>query len=194
MLIRPALVAATTAALTLLPLGVAQAQTYRHSDPQGDVMSQPADSTTTDMTPAPDAKDPDVTRLTIAHRARQVTVRLRLRDLARTGQAEGVMVYLRTNEHVRREVDVFAGPGAWRGQVDFSSPHRSLSCKGLTHHLDYDQNVVTVTVPRACLSRPRWVQAGVGAVKMTASTAYADDAQSATVGNNPVWSPRIRRG
>jgi hypothetical protein len=146
------------------------------------------------MTPAPDVKDPDVTRLTVAHRARKVSVRLRLRDLTRTGQMEGVVIYLRTNEHVRREVDVVAGPGGWRGQANFSSPRRSLRCKGLAHHLDYDQNVVTVTVPRSCLSRPRWVQAGVGAVKLTDSTAYVDDAQSQTVGNYPVWSPRIRRG
>jgi hypothetical protein len=193
-LLRPALVAATTAVLVGLPLGVAEAATYRHADPQGDVQSQATDSTTGDMSPAPDAKDPDVTRLTVAHASRKVSVRLRLRDLTRTGQVEGVVIYLRTNEHVRREVDVMAGPGMWRGQVDFSSPRRSLHCKGLTHDLDYDHNVATVSIPRSCLSRPRWVQVGVGAIKMTDTTAYADDAQSTTVGNYPVWSPRVHRG
>ncbi|HEY6933611.1 MAG TPA: hypothetical protein VI452_09445 [Marmoricola sp.] len=193
--IRPALVsAAAAAALALVPLGAASAQTYQHSDPAKDVASQSVDSTTNASTPAPTTKDPDIVRMTVRHTGQRVNTRLRLRDLARTGDLAMVGLKVRTNEHVHRELDVFSAPGQWGGRTMFSSPRKSVTCKGVRHHLDYATNVITLSIPSSCLSNPRWVQVGVGAVRLSGKTAYGDDAQSSTMANNLHWSPRIHRG
>jgi hypothetical protein len=193
--IRPALLsAAAAAALALAPLGAATAQTYHHSDPAKDVASQPVDSTTNASTPAPTTKDPDIVRMTVRHTRQRVNTTVRLRDLARTGSMAMVGLRVRTNEHVHRELDVFSGPGQWGGQAMFSSPTKSVTCKGVRHHLDYATNVITLSIPSSCLSNPRWVQVGIGAVKLDGKTAYGDDAQSTKMANSLHWSPRIHRG
>jgi hypothetical protein len=203
-LIRPVLAATAAAAMVVVPVTAAQAQTWRHADATGDVQSVGA-SSDANPTPAPDAVDPDVSKIRVTHGPRKVTMRVQFVDLAAGKQVSYMFMFqLRTDERLHRDVVLDAGPGMWRGQASFSSPHSDLRCKGLGHNIDYVQNVVTVTVPRSCLSRPRWVQAGAGAAKFTGlgtttqdmSTVmlYADDAGSDKIGNHLAWSPRIRKG
>jgi hypothetical protein len=53
---------------------------------------------------------------------------------------------------------------------------------------------VGVSVPRGCLSLPRWVRAGGGSGSMQDHTLYADDAQlDAGVGDDLVLGRRVRR-
>lgn len=209
MLLRPALVAAAAAALTIVPVTAATAQTYRHADTTQDLRSvdlSPSSDFT--FTPAPDATEPDVKSIQISHGARRVNVALRFVDLTKAATAAAYEVEVRTNERLLRVVDVEAGPGSWRGQQSFSSPRRNLRCKGLSHSIDYDKNVVAVSIPRSCLSRPRWVKVAAmaaddvvatttptdGSAPTTTDTGYFDDAQNSKFGFNETWSPRIHKG
>ena len=200
MLVRTALVAAATAALTIVPLTAANAQTWRHTDTTGDVQSVVGDA---DPTPAPDAVDPDATSVRVSHGPGKVTIRTQYQDLAKASDGFYAFFFqLRTNERVNRQLEVDAGPGMWRGQLSFGSPRKKLHCRGLARSIDYTANTVTVTVPRSCLSNPRWVQIGDAAVKVigpdatdaNSGTLFADDAVSPNVGNNLAWSPSIHRG
>jgi hypothetical protein len=205
-LIRPVLAATAAAAMVVVPVTAAQAQTWRHADATGDVQSMPVASDATTGTVEPGVTDPDIRTVRVSHAPRKVTMRVQFVDLAAAKDVGYFFVFqLRTNERLHRQVELDAGPGMWRGQVSFSSPRRELRCKGLARSVDYIQNVVTVTVPRSCLSNPRWVQAGSGAAKITGlnlndpgsigtATAYVDDAGSDKLGNNLAWSPRIRKG
>jgi hypothetical protein len=205
-LIRPVLAATAAAAMVVVPVTAAQAQTWRHADATGDVQSMPMVGDATTGTVEPDVTDPDVRTVRVSHGPRKVTMRVQFVDLAAAKDVGYIFGFqLRTNERLHRVVELDAGPGMWRGQVTFSSPRRELRCKGLSRSIDYVKNVVTVSVPRSCLSHPRWVQAGSAAAKITGlnlndpssidnATAYVDDAGSDTIGNNLAWSPRIRKG
>lgn len=212
MLIRPALVAATTAALVLLPLGVANAQTYEHFDAVHDVQTATFDDEATqdmpDFTPAPAQADPDIRRVKINHGAHRLSVRVHFRDLTRSQTAFSIYsVMIRTNEHKRREVDIFAAAGMWKGQAGVATARGDeVHCKGLRHHISYRLHDVLFRVPRSCLGDPRWVQvAGISVKEVLnlpsdpdstdiTATAYVDDAFSDGINLRRMnWSPRIHR-
>ena len=48
-------------------------------------------------------------------------------------------------------------------------------CPGLTGRMDARADLVTVQVPRHCLGNPRWVRAGVSAVRQISDTVIAQD-------------------
>lgn len=209
MLIRPALVAAAAAALTIVPVTAATAQTYRHTDTTHDLQSVDLSSSSDfTFTPTPDATEPDVKSIRISHGPRRVSVAMRFTDLTKTATKTAYEVEVRTNEHLLRTVDLEAGPQTWRGRQSFSSSRGALRCKGLTHSIDYDTNVVSISIPRYCLSTPRWVKVAAmaadevvattsptdGSQPTTTDTGYLDDAQNSTFGLNETWSPRIHKG
>lgn len=209
MLIRSALVAATAAALTVVPVTAATAQTYRHTDTTQDLQSVDL-SSSSDFTfaPAPDATEPDVKSIQITHGARRVNVAMRFVDLTKAATAAVYEAEVRTNERLLRVVDVEAGPGEWRGRQSFSGPLATPRCKGLSHSIDYDKNVVAFSIPRSCLSKPRWVKVAAmagdevvatttpadGSAPTSTDTGYFDDAQNSKFGFNETWSPRIHKG
>ncbi len=87
-----------------------------------------------------------------------------------------------------------------------------MKCRGLSHHIDYTANTVTMSVPRSCLGRPGWIKAGAASVRLAGmgdvvdgSNAdqapdpavieqYVDDAHAGKLGDNIKYSPRLRRG
>jgi hypothetical protein len=186
---------ALAAGLAVGTAGTAAAQTLTDVDQRGDVQSFTMESE--EPAPAPTVANGDVVRTVFNHAERRVSVRVTYADLLRIGQFRSDSLRLVTNEGVRREVSVFAGPGMWRGQADMVRPSgRPVDCD-VAHKIDYDRNVVTVSFPRSCVSNPRWVRLGMGAVWMDGeSRAYADDAQIDGRINpeNLKLSPRLRRG
>jgi len=36
-----------------------------------------------------------------------------------------------------------------------------IGCRGLTHEIDYADNVISLRTPRRCLDKPRWVKARI---------------------------------
>ncbi|HET8603220.1 MAG TPA: hypothetical protein VFM09_04770 [Marmoricola sp.] len=208
MLIRPALVAATAAALTLLPLGVANAQTYRHVDAAHDVQTGTFNSNDTfppPLAPAPTQADPDIRKVKIKYGQDQLSVRVHFGDLTRTQKAISIYgVMIRTSEHKRRELDLLAGPGHWKGQAELLAPH---PCRGLRHHISYRLHDVVMRVPASCLGNPGWVKVAGISVKETLDmpapgtdptdanvTLFLDDALSDKASFTTMhWTPRIHR-
>ena len=193
------------AGMTVTGVGPSAAQTLTVNDARGDVLSysMPAepDGTVEEVEPepvlAPTVSNGDIVRTTIRHSARRVAVRVKFADLRRTGVVRGDFLAVRTNEGVRREVSLMAGPGLWRGQVDMARPDgRPVRC-AVRHRINYDTNVVKLSFPRRCVSSPRWVQVGLGSMwaDSTMETFYMDDAHVAgKLGEHLRFSPRVRRG
>jgi hypothetical protein len=193
---RTALTLALAAGLALGTAGAASAQSLTINDARGDVKA--FDMDTDEPTATTGTVNGDALRTVLRHADRQVFVRVKFADLRRTGDGRADFVRVVTNEGVRRDIWVSAGPGMWRGQAQMTRPNgRSVACK-VAHRIDYDTNVTTVSFPRSCVSDPRWVQLGVGStwVNQTANEYYADDALLSGRINPETLrlSPRIRRG
>ncbi len=190
---------AVAAGMTVASVGPAAAQTVTVNDARGDVLryTMVDENTEPEAAAAPGVTNGDVVRTTIAHTATRVAVRVKFADLKRTGELRGDFLSLRTNEGVRREVSLMAGPGMWRGQVEMTRPNGRPVRYAVRHQINYDTNVVRVSFPRRCVSAPRWVQLGLGSMWAGSGmeTFYMDDAQlDGQVGDVLAWSPRVRRG
>ena len=69
----------------------------------------------------------------------------------------------------------------------------------MQHSIDYADNVIKLSFPRRCISRPHWIRVGVGAVRISDdaddSKVYEDDGfKDNKVGNSVYLSRRIVRG
>jgi hypothetical protein len=114
---------------------------------------------------APRQRRGDIRRTIIRHGAHAVTVRTRFSELSRKPQGHFLVVVLRTNTGVLRDVYIVAGqfsrPPDWRGYVVVERRNgRPVDCAA-AHNINYTTNVMRLRVPRSCLQDPRWVQAKV---------------------------------
>jgi hypothetical protein len=127
--------------------------------------------------PAPGQVNGDVLRARLWHSSTRMGVKVVFKDLARTGALRGDFLRLVTKEGVKREVDVLAAPGSWAGRAEMDRPNGDRVRCAVAHHTDYAADVVTISVPRSCLSNPRWVRMGYGAITSPdGATMYVDDA------------------
>lgn len=200
-LVRAALVASTLAAV-LLPTSPATAATLAITDSTDDVWRTGFDFETGEETgpePAGSPVNADLARTVAKHTTGKLVLKARYVDLAKRTHRFAFAVQLRTNEGLKREIGVetFTREG-WGGTAYFGSPQRELRCQGMTHGIDYVTDTVTVAVPRACLSKPRWVQVRVMAVAFDESTpdqfvAYQDNGHDQSADEPTAWSGRVRR-
>jgi hypothetical protein len=87
-------------------------------------------------------------------------------------------------------------------------PHDHARTQGcaLARRAQHDTNVVVVSIPRSCLSKPRRVKVAAmagdevkattptdGSAPVTTDTSYFDDAQNSEFGSNETWSPRLHK-
>lgn len=186
-----------TALAALSTTGVAHAQAMRVSDERGDVRSFDTE-TDEPTTHDPAVRNGDVLRSVLRHASRRISVRVKFVDLQRTGDLGGYVARVVTNEAVRRNITIIAGPGMWRGESDMTRPNGpSVRCS-IKHRIDYTGNIVTLSFPRSCVSSPRWVRLGAASVWSNGSGGeyFVDDAQiSGRIHPDTVrLSPRLRRG
>ncbi len=188
---------ALAAGLALGTAGAAAAQTLTVTDARGDVRAYDMESEQETSSPAPGVKNGDILRTVFKHSDRRVSARLKFADLQRKGAMSGYVARVVTNENVRRDVIIFAGPRQWRGDAQMTRPNGNPVDCDLKHAINYDTNVLTVSFPRSCVSDPRWVRLGAGSFWMNGvtGTAYQDDAQlSGRVNATVKLSERLRRG
>lgn len=194
---RTALTLALAAGLTFTTAGTASAEGLTVRDARGDVQAH--DMQTEEPTGQAGVANGDIVRTVMRHNDRRISVRIKYVDLRKkVGDGRVDVVRVVTNEGVRRDAHVFAGPGMWRGEAGMSRPNGNPVDCGVKHKIDYDKNVTTLSFPRRCVSNPRWVRLGVGAMwmKSQASVYYADDAQidGRVKANSLELSKRLRRG
>ena len=170
-------IAIVSAAVTVLGLTTAPAQaaTWRGQDASGDVKSFQVDllkpcKPPVDEGTLPDDRRHDLTTLAVALGAEGLSVQLGLRDVVPHDRGTSYELVVRTPD------------GMYDVQVTTSSSGRTVSsfatakvtldpgcayldthqrrCRGFTAKIDPQQDLVTVTVPSACLGEPRWVRVG----------------------------------
>ncbi|MGF9754165.1 hypothetical protein AAII07_03105 [Microvirga sp. 0TCS3.31] len=156
---------------------------------------------------APAETATDITRTTIQH-ARRVSITVHFLDLVETAEYS-VTVGVRTPDEM---FDVFASRAADGSQyatlfpsvIDESVPGRPRPCRSVRGRYDVVAETVTVSFPAACVGKPRWIQAEVGAARFQVTplgdgsvnlAGWADDAfRSGLSENSRGWSPKVRRG
>lgn len=185
---------AVAAGLTLAAAGPAAAQQITVRDARGDVQASPMEDDHAHE-PAPQVANGDVVRTVLRHNKARVVVRVKFADLKRKGAMAGHVVRIATNERMRRDVVVSAGPRMWRGEATMQRPNGQPVRCDVSHAINYDTNVIFVSVPRSCVSNPRWVRLGHGSFWLGGGKFFADDAQLAhEVREDVALSPRLRRG
>ena len=192
---QPLLVAVLAAGLVLAGSAAAQAQSITDADPAGDMVG--VDYETGETRPAPNQVRNDVLRTTLTHSATRISIRVKYAELQRVGEGHGLFVQMVTNEGVRRNLEVSAGPGDWAGSTAMwrGRDGREVRC-AIRHSIDYTRNVVAVSFPRQCASGPRWVKFRVLGYRVADNGAfYLDDAlrDEPFLGENPAQSRRVYR-
>jgi hypothetical protein len=158
----------TGVGLVLAATAAADAKPVYHDDETHDVVKY--DASSAEPVAAPDQVNGDIVRTHLWH-AHRVGAQVRFADLQKTGDFRQDVLTIHTNENVNRTVMVSAGPGNWAGSVDVMKPNGDTVRCHVAHSINYTTNVVTVRVPRTCLSKPRWVSMGFGSL----SGSVADD-------------------
>ena len=193
-LTRPILVAALGAALVVAGSSAAQAQSRTNIDTAGDMVR--FDDETEEPSPAPNQVRNDVLRTTMTHSATRISIRVKYAELQRVGEGQGLLVEMVTNEGVRRDLELFAGPGHWAGSTWMGRGRDGGDVRcAIWHSIDYATNTVAVGFPRRCASSPQWVKFRFLGYRAEETSFYLDDAlrDGPFLGENPVQSHRVYR-
>ena len=192
---RAATAGALTAVLVLGATGPAQAQDLKTIDARGDVFSYLLDDDEPMTEPAPEVSDGDIVSTVFRHTAERIIVKAKLAQLRKVGEWRLDMLWLVTNEGVRRDVTLFAGPGIWAGETEMTRGGGSRVRCAVRHRIDYDARVVEMSIPRSCVSNPRWVRADFGSGWFDGERAYVDGALTdGSLFDSAKLTPRLRRG
>lgn len=151
---------ATTVLLLTVVAPAAQAAKNVHLDPAGDMVQ--IDLEGEEVTPAPEESEGDITKFVVDHRDDKVVVKATFVDL-HTPEA-GVLYYLpvKTNEGLRRNIILTTDPDHRQGQIELSGDD---PCNGLKRSISYADDLLTIKLPRSCVSNPKWVKVGLGMMR-----------------------------
>ncbi|MGZ4493091.1 MAG: hypothetical protein ACXVWU_00190 [Nocardioides sp.] len=194
-LIRVAL-ASVVAGVVLLPTA-AFAQAVTVTDPKKDSWEQTQDPATGAITytQAGSAPNSDITSVRVRHTTGRVIVRTNFVSLAQNGQGVVLEAAIRTDEGLRRNAWVVKDPAKAGYVVVLHKPTgAAVGCSGLTGSIDWAGDAVVVSVPRSCLSAPRWVRVAVGAGNYGDSTRRSYLDMAGTTGHSLTFTGRIRKG
>lgn len=200
LLTRAVLTLSVTACTTVGLTPSAYAEKVVHVDASADVIAWGWDNETeTEISvPAPEQTNGDILRTVVQHRLRKVILTASFAELRKADPATH-FVSIVTNESLRRHVEVAATVARPQGRVLFSTGFgRAVRCTGLERRIDYLANTLRLVIPRSCLSAPRWIRAGIGAVRThdAEMQTFVDDAnlQGAVGSAHPTFGARVRRG
>jgi hypothetical protein len=186
---------ALAAALTVMAPTAAEAATYHHTDSTHDVVMVPDEGSTT--TPEPTRMSGDILGSTVIHGKNRVVMQMRYAQLVKTNDFVFHYFSVATNKNKVRNFLLFASPGKLEGRVSRETGKgKPFRCKGVHWSIRYASGTATVSVPRRCLGRPKWVRVSMAEVESQDSKTYADDANSATLDTSsvgPVRGPRVYR-
>lgn len=159
---------------------------------------------------APAETSTDITRTTIDHATKRLTLTVQFRDLVVTD--EHSIQYRITTPDGRW--GLFAGMSGDRAQAELIPLRLSAEtthdgplhrpCRTVRARYDVAADTVTSSIPTACIGSPKWVQVSAGAARMSVTpqtdgsvnlAGYVDDAFRSGVSINSMGrSPKIRRG
>lgn len=150
---------------------------------------------------APDEVSTDIVRTVAAHGVTRLRVTVHFRDLQTTRPQMTFIKVFSPGRAYQLVVEKVPGSSAVAG---LSTRADDVECRGLRAKVDGGEDMVTVSVPTACIDAPRWVQLGVGAIgfelpadgqDVPFETVFADDGHRGTISDNSIGrGPRIHRG
>lgn len=151
--------------------------------------------------PAPEETSTDIIRTVVDLGGKRLRVSVHFRDLVRVTDHE-TSVEVRTSSRDLFRVGIDKDEGS-RLEVSLTHEGSELECHGIDAGIDRTGDRVTLSVPAACLGRPRWVQLGIGVLAAADSATgdplefdfFADDAYRSDVRSNSLGKgPKVRRG
>ncbi len=187
----------TLALVTTLAVGVpaaASANSYVLPDPSGDVVKYDNQQDNT-ATAVPLRTEGDVLSSGVTHGKKRVKMAMRVDELAASG--DGATFYFRIGTKKKiRFLYINTSPGEWAGVKSFKKGDSSKSarCRGINWSIDYVDDIITASVPRKCLGKPKWVHVGMAVATYEEPAAFVDDAGTdGYIGDEPKWGPRVFR-
>ena len=173
-LVRSALVVAAAMTVPLVPTA-AHADKYVASDALHDVAK--LDGTTATL--QPDRTEGDIVRSSVRHRAKRVILTMRFSELSAVGLGDLHLFAIRSDK-LNRLIVVDTGPDHWGGKVFVEKPNgKKVKGCSVRRTIDYAGNTATVSVPRSCLGKPRWVKVAMQhGTFVTQDDLYVDDARA----------------
>jgi hypothetical protein len=148
-------------------------------DPTGDVWAI-GDGENEEGVSAADVPGADVVRAVVRHGRRNVVVKMTFTDLRRVEPQSYSATIMSRRQY--GAVFVSARPGRWKGRHQLvNSNFSNVKCPKLSHSINYDTEQITVSVPRNCIGRPKWVKVGMANFMFRGET--EDDFQEIT--DNP---------
>lgn len=134
----------------------AGAQEVTVEDPTGDVWL--FEESSEEPVPAPTVTDGDIVRTRFEYRVHKVVITSRYVELTPGGRS-GVYGLLKTDGGQFFETLLRVGPRNPDGVVRvFDNNRPSRDCR-TSHHINYDTNLMSMSVSRGCLRYPTWVRA-----------------------------------
>lgn len=180
-------IAVLTAALLLIAIctSTASARELVLLDPAGDMWRQDLAGNT----PEPSTSEVgDVRKALFRHGQKNFVIKQRFVDLRRSGDYAQYMVRVESAVGTYREVHVEASPGSWAGKTRVLNRRGSrVECEA-THDIDYDANVVVMTLPRTCIGTPRTVRATASNYRSDVNRNFLMDNPHNTESSAQVWT------
>lgn len=170
----------------------AYAERFAAQDAMDDVMA--VDQNSEDVSPAPGISEIDIARVVVRHRRHRLVVTAKVPALQNTADVLDLQAKIVTPA-TRFWPTMFNFPGE-NANLLFYTEHGAANCRRAELTRDLTRGVLRMSIPRACIGRPRWVRVGVTVTCQYGSTLYSDDALRGRA--NPLSEPRLtsrlRRG
>ncbi|MDP3891553.1 hypothetical protein [Nocardioides sp.] len=183
--------AVTLAATALLVPTAAHAGKSVHRDAVGDVASFTDGDES--FTTVPGQKVGDVVRSTGKHKGKRVSFSVKMRALPKTKHPHGVVTRIVTNKKTYF-ADMSRVPGLGN-DVFLTRNGKLIDCVGLRQKRSAKRNTLTVSVPRSCLGKPRWVRLGGAVYWSPGNKTLVDESHRTSLQQDKdiAVGPRIRR-
>jgi hypothetical protein len=150
----------------------------------------------TGQTVQPTRAEGDIVRSVVRHKAKRVVMKLYFGELTPAGIGAFNVFTIKTRT-MTRTVALQTIPGYWDGRTFFYKgvAGNAANCLGIHHKMDYTANTATVSVPRRCLHKPKWVKVAMQHNDSpTSYDTYMDDAlTTGRMVTYPVYGPKVHR-
>lgn len=215
--------AALVVAAVLAPVGAASAQTVSVTDGSSDtwqVYWDPNVYESETYTQAGSVPNADVTKTTVSHTKKLITVTVTYVDLVQDDAYKpGIREWFRLDDGRGAMLNLFvhdswSSPEVffWKSRKEVAEQGRQrATCAGVTSRFDFDRDTWTTTLPTSCVGKPAWVQfhgamsSWAGAAEDGTQTYFVDNAHSAAIDDRMTnvsescfsqcqgWTGKIRR-
>lgn len=147
-------VAASVTVAAALAASPATAAVDSHDDAVRDVVLTSGDGSTN----VPANKTADITSFAVAHTAKKVVVKIRLRDL-RDNEPFAVL-QVRAEGSSERYMATWLRDQDQQERLYLAHEAGLVECPSLTARASFETDLLTISMNRSCLGLPRWVRVG----------------------------------